>query len=392
MVGTRLQRKREAIKALAAKKFTDETLRSALREHRADIESDRIQIGDWDVSDVTDMQMLFSGWDLFNQSLNWNTSGVRNMAFTFDGCTKLNKPLLLDTSNVELMAFMFADCASFNQPLATFDTRKVTDMGSMFYKAARFNQSLAGFDTSNVRNMGSMFDGCVSFNQPLGHFRTSKVTTMSYMLTGCTKFDQDLEWDTGRVTTMAGMFAASSSFNRPLRWDTRRVTDMSEMFLGCSSLSSTLRFDMRSVRDKRRMLVGSGAAVEDVSIEARRAELRDLNLRAGDTKALGNECTICYSNGERYLIHPRDPASADPHMACGECIENLVLTSLETGIAAKCPRGCGRQLDLSELSEVQKAAFGRYARKAARHKLRADVHRARARWYALKAAEAAKGD
>ena len=93
-------------------------------------------------------------------------------------------------------------------------------------------------------------------------------------------------------------------------------------------------------------------------------------------------------------------------MACGECIENLVLTSLETGIAAKCPRGCGRQLDVSELSEVQKAAFGRYARKAARHKLRGAVYRAMqsrggagrgaahdtlARWYALKAAEAAKG-
>lgn len=78
MAITRSQRRRAG---LDEKKFTNETLRSALNENRAEIESGRIQIGDWDASDVTDMQMLFCGWDVFNQTLNWNTSNVRNMAF-----------------------------------------------------------------------------------------------------------------------------------------------------------------------------------------------------------------------------------------------------------------------------------------------------------------------
>jgi surface protein len=51
-------------------------------------------IGDWDVSEVTNMNELFAGNKNFNEPLNnWNVSKVTEMDEMFSGCAKFNKPL-----------------------------------------------------------------------------------------------------------------------------------------------------------------------------------------------------------------------------------------------------------------------------------------------------------
>jgi surface protein len=91
-------------------------------------------IGDWDVSNVTDMHDIFNGCENFNEPLNnWNVSNVTNMSGMFIGCKNFNQ-LLNDwnVSNVINMSFMFSGCTNFNQPLNDWNVSNVINMSSMF--------------------------------------------------------------------------------------------------------------------------------------------------------------------------------------------------------------------------------------------------------------------
>lgn len=374
-------------------KYDDKTLRDALNEHRSDIESGVIRITNWNVSDVTDMRMLFYGWGSFNQPLSWDTSKVKIMAFMFSGCAKLNQPLRFNTHGVTIMAFMFSECGSFNQELTSFDTRNVTDMGSMFYRCAAFNQPLDHFDTSKVTIMSGMFDGCLRFNQPLGHFDTRRVTNMSYTLARCASFNQDLEWDTSSVTNMESMFSDCAAFNRELRWDTSNVKTMRNMFERCAALEHRPVFDMSGEPDTDGMFDGSNVS----SVVDARGSLMSLRLSHGrrtEWTDNGNSCGICLSEEPRVVVHEPEPAGSTPHAFCGRCIENHIIAEWNKGDDPKCP-GCRSPFHLWDL---QKTAFGRCATKVAGHKQRAEIYRklhrsgladahdARARAYALGAA------
>ena len=77
------------------------------------------EIGDWDVSNVTDMSNVFSGAQSFNQPLNnWNVSKVKDMCGMFHGAESFNQSLdNWNVSNVTDMESMFLNATSFNQPL-----------------------------------------------------------------------------------------------------------------------------------------------------------------------------------------------------------------------------------------------------------------------------------
>ncbi len=233
-----------------------------------------IAIGNWDVSNVTDMSELFmpkenDSNDLkrskkrFNESLNgWNVSNVVNMKQMFSGCTSYNNgaklpsfitdyrrlnvnlldynPLRWDVSNVKNMEEMFGACASFNQPLLN-------------------NDGSGHWDVSQVENMKRMFWGCDTFNQPL-HWDVSNVTNMSELFNACKKFNSDLRnannngpWNVSKVTDMAWMFAWCEQFNKPLEWDVSKVTDMECMFLGCGRFNQQLKWDVSNVKNMKEM-------------------------------------------------------------------------------------------------------------------------------------------
>jgi surface protein len=209
-----------------------------------------IPIGKWDVSKVTDMHNLFSGYKNFNQPLNdWNVSNVENMASMFAGCSSFNQPLNdWKVSKVEDMSSMFAGCSSFNQPLNKWNVSGVDSffgMSSMFAGCSSFNQRLNKWNVSQVKNMSSMFAGCSSFNQPLNKWNVSGVVRpsgMDSMFDGCSSFNQPLnKWKVSQVKSMSKMFYGCSSFNQPLNnWKVSKVTDMSKMFYGCSSFNQPL--------------------------------------------------------------------------------------------------------------------------------------------------------
>ena len=55
-----------------------------------------------------------------------------------------------DVSNVTDMNVCFMRAKSFNQDIGNWDVSNVTDMGSMFDGAESFNQDIGNWDVSNV--------------------------------------------------------------------------------------------------------------------------------------------------------------------------------------------------------------------------------------------------
>jgi hypothetical protein len=146
------------------------------------------EIGEWDVSHITDMAWLFSckhGQD-FNLPLNsWNVSNVTNMKGMFYGC------------NV------------FDQPLDNWNVSNVTDMSFMFSNCHVFNRPLDSWNVSNVTNMKKMCSGCRVFNRPLDSWNVSNVTNMAFMFSGCSAFRQDLPWELHPHVDVNGIFDGS---------------------------------------------------------------------------------------------------------------------------------------------------------------------------------------
>lgn len=196
----------------------------------------RIPIGNWNVSQVTNMQRLF-GDENFNEPLNgWDVSNVTNMLYMFVGCERFNQPLdAWNVSNAETLSYMFYDCNSFNQSLNSWNVSNVVNMAYMFIRCTSFNQPLNDWDVSNVTNMAYMFSECLSFNQPLNSWNVSNVVNMTNMFNRCASFNQPLnQWDVSEVTNMRRMFFRCTNFNQRLRmWNVENVTDFEDMFDDC---------------------------------------------------------------------------------------------------------------------------------------------------------------
>ena len=184
-------------------------------------------LDNWDVSNVEDMRFMFCGAKEFNQPLNsWNTSKVKNMRGMFEECEFFNQPLdKWDTSNVEDMSNMFIRAKRFNKPLNTWNINKVKDLSSMFAYCDAFNQNLNDWDVSNVTNMDSLFRQCDKLNQPFDKWDTSNVVNIEKTFFSCTKFNQPLNsWNVSNVENMDMMFYMAQSFNQPLdKWNTQKL-------------------------------------------------------------------------------------------------------------------------------------------------------------------------
>jgi len=178
----------------------------------------RVPIGDWDVSQVTNMKELFMD-TTFNEPIgSWNVSNVTNMEGMFKGAS------------------------SFNQPIGDWDVSKVTNMEGMFMEAEEFNQPIGEWKVSNVTNMAVIFNGAKKFNQPIGSWDVSKVTDMEGMFGEAKSFNQPIgEWNVSNVTNMFGMFDGAINFNQPIgEWNVSNVTDMTTMFQNAESFNQPL--------------------------------------------------------------------------------------------------------------------------------------------------------
>ena len=158
-----------------------------------------IGLEDWDVSEVTNMNGMFSDCRNFNSDLsNWDVSNVKSMRRMFSNCKNFNCDLSKwNVSNVEDMGFMFRGCKNFNSDLSKWNVSNVVDMGCMFLSCDNFNsdgKSLNNWDVSNVQDMGYMFQDCYNFNSDLSKWNVSNGIGMKHMFDGCKSLQQIPSW------------------------------------------------------------------------------------------------------------------------------------------------------------------------------------------------------
>lgn len=175
-------------------------------------------IGDWDVSNVTDMSFMFASTSSFNQPIgNWDVSNVTDMSGMFEGNTleedNAGDPIFIYTKN------------PFNQQIGDWNVGSVTNMRRMF-NVSQFNQSIENWNMSNVTNTSNMFSRS-EFNQPIGNWNVSNVTNMFAMFLN-SEFNQPLNrWCVSLITSEPGSFSSNSPLterNQPV-WGTCPSTD-----------------------------------------------------------------------------------------------------------------------------------------------------------------------
>ena len=197
-----------------------------------------------DVSNLTDMRVMFSIADKFNQPLSdWDVSNVTSFYQTFYRATAFNGDISTwDTSNATSMGGVFKQATNFNSDISKWDVSKVPLLWNIFEYAESFNQDISEWNTSNAEDMTSMFQGASSFNQDISGWDTSNVESMELMFYQASSFNQDISgWDTSNVDYMRRMFDNATSFNQDISdWDTSSVKNMSDMFTDATAFNQDL--------------------------------------------------------------------------------------------------------------------------------------------------------
>jgi len=202
-----------------------------------------IDIGNWNVSNVTFMNSMFVGTS-FNQDIgNWNVSSVTSMTLMFADNPVFNQNISFkagqgvpfgdawNVSSVTQMNSMFQDTGSFNGDISNWQVNSVTSMFSMFNRSSVFNIDISTWNVSAVMNMGLMFSESV-FDQDIGGWDVSSVTDMRAMFREASSFNQDIgTWDVSSVTDMTSMFRSATSFDQDLgSWEVTALLEAISMF------------------------------------------------------------------------------------------------------------------------------------------------------------------
>ena len=140
-------------------------------------------ISNWDTSKVTTMKKLFFKVPLFNEPIgDWDVSNLTEMSYMFrnDGMdigSTFNQPIgNWNVSKVTTMEEMFCGTTSFNQDISSWNVISVNSMKAMFYGTTSFNQNIGKWDLCNVKNISFMFYGAIAFNQNLSNWDIKNIS------------------------------------------------------------------------------------------------------------------------------------------------------------------------------------------------------------------------
>jgi len=199
------------------------------------------EINTWDVSLITDMELLFWLASSFNSDISaWDVSSVTNMSQMFYEASSFNGDISAwDVSSVTDMSGMYNEASSFNQDLSTWDVSSVTNMSAMFLNASIYNMSLSSWNVSNVIYMNHMFENAENFNEDITTWDVSSVIEMAFMFSNAGNFNQNISnWNLSSLNTTDHMFHHASSFNQDISvWDISSVSEMYSMFDDTDALS-----------------------------------------------------------------------------------------------------------------------------------------------------------
>jgi surface protein len=274
----KIEKKKKTSTNQSAFKVTDQSIRDSIKKYFQE-PGTLPPIGEWDVSEVTNMKDLFRPdynkvmlkiniYDFNEDISNWDVSNVKNMSQMFLNSSFNQDISKWNVSKVTNMNNMFGYNKQFNQPLNNWNVSNVKSMKEMFQVASKFNQPLENWDVSNVETMNNMFRSAIRFNQSLNNWNVSNVTDIGEMFRSALLFDQSLNnWNVSNVENMRGTFSAAILFNQPLNnWDVSRVRDFIETFKDATSFNQPLtNWNIRRAADMRSMFAGTRSFDQNLS-------------------------------------------------------------------------------------------------------------------------------
>ena len=201
-----------------------------------------------DTSLITDMSERFKDLTIRNIEIDqWDVSNVTNMNSMFAYCRKFEGTGLekWDVSNVRDMSSMFQECKNFNGDLSSWKLPKITSLYLTFHKCSNFiGIGLENWDVSNINDMSYAFSGCKSLNCDLSSWDVSNVSHMQYAFKECESLDCDLSsWATkvSRVLDMSYTFYKCKNLHCDLSgWKLSKFAGTNKAFGACPKMTPTL--------------------------------------------------------------------------------------------------------------------------------------------------------
>jgi surface protein len=191
-------------------------------------------LSNWDISNVTTISNMFRDSNFNNSGSTgisgWTFStGLTSISGMFYGTTNFNQDIgNWDVSNITNMSAMFRGSAFNNggsPSISGWTTSAVTNMAGMFYNDDSFNQPIGSWDVSNVTSFGSLyngiFEGCAAFDQDLSNWDVSKVTNLDFAFRN-TSFNNGGSphisgWTFGTgFTSLSNTFRNADAFTQPI--------------------------------------------------------------------------------------------------------------------------------------------------------------------------------
>tara|TARA_S200000501_G_scaffold241807_1_gene226553 strand:- start:1081 stop:1725 length:645 start_codon:yes stop_codon:yes gene_type:complete len=102
------------------------------------------------------------------------TSLITNMSYMFPSSNFNQNISHWDVSNVTDMRVMFYYNTSFNQDISNWDVSEVTDMGDMLANTSSFNQDLSTWDVSKVTFCNDFSVNTIAWTAPKPNFTNCK--------------------------------------------------------------------------------------------------------------------------------------------------------------------------------------------------------------------------
>ncbi len=176
------------------------------------------QLKNWNLANVTDTTGMFHGTPIpsVEPLKNWNVSKLVKMGSMFSYCANVTDWSSIsgwNVSSVKDMNNLFAGTKlADDSAFQNWDVSNVTNMYRMFANTSLQFVDLANWDVSKVINMGGMFNGsAITSVDSLANWDVSKVTDMSHMFADTSLQFADLSsWKIGEKTKVEGMFYSNA--------------------------------------------------------------------------------------------------------------------------------------------------------------------------------------
>lgn len=179
------------------------------------------------------IEQFISIWKTTTNNFNWiDVSELTSLKYAFSipsirtdiGWVEIDE---WDVSNVTDMNFFAWKCQHFKADLSKWNVSKVKSAEGAFLGCEEFTSDLSKWNTSNLEQAGSMFLYCKTFDSDLSQWNTSKLLNSSQMFKDCESFTSNLsKWNVENLVRCQLMFFNATFFKSDLsNWDLKNIID-----------------------------------------------------------------------------------------------------------------------------------------------------------------------